>query len=357
MAKDHRVQNLVVGLVFLGGLGLLGFATLMIQGLGWAEAHEITVRFPRVNNLKTGESVQIHGLPVGEITKIEYDPAADGNNIRVECTLRKGIKLTDQTEFRIKSAGPLAGKHLEIYPGKEGQVIDPGTYKGFVGDAEGDVFEKLGDLVTDTREGPGILPRMIRDRELADKAEGALDEIRSTFRRINSEDGPLLAFDEMRKTYSHINTGQGLLSAFINDTDMRDKLISTVDDLSALLKDVRESKGIVGWLISDEQARKDLEVTLSNLREFTETVGSGKGLLPRLINDEELSNNFGESLDDLHAILHKANTGVGTLGQAINNREAWDELMRILVLARESIEDLREQAPINTFANVLFAVF
>ena len=60
---------------------------------------------------------------------------------------------------------------------------------------------------------------------------------------------------------------------------------------------------------------------------------------------------------DTVRMVHKANSGHGTLGQIINNRKAWDELVRILVQARETIEDLREQAPVSTFVNALFAVF
>ena len=83
----------------------------------------------------------------------------------------------------------------------------------------------------------------------------------------------------------------------------------------------------------------------------------GDGVIAALLNDSELADNVTESVESFNEIVQKANSGHGTLGQIINNPKAWDELVQILVQARETIEDLREQAPISTFVNAVFAVF
>ncbi|MCZ6792400.1 MAG: MlaD family protein [Planctomycetota bacterium] len=358
MGKENRLHNYIVGLVFLGGLALLGGATLQIRGFNLGEAMALSVRFPSVDNLKQGEDIVVFGHPIGEVLHIELDPEAspEDGQIMVECRLRQPIKLTDKSEFLVRSAGPLGGHYIEILPRPEGETRQS-DWDGFRGKAAGDIFDELRELVADTRSGRGLLPRLINDEQLALKAEQTLDTIREAFVSLNADEGPLLAFEEIRKTFRNINEGEGPLNSFINDPTMRESLISTVNDLSAILKDARESQGIFNMLIRDTQARDDLKVTLERIKTSVEDLSTNKGLLGRLLRDEKLSAQVDEILTDVHDIVHKANTGTGTLGQIINNQEAWDELVRLLVLARESIEDFREQAPINTFANVLFSVF
>ncbi len=64
-----------------------------------------------------------------------------------------------------------------------------------------------------------------------------------------------------------------------------------------------------------------------------------------------------ETLADVHDIVHKANSRQGTLGQLINSPADGGAFVKMLVLARETIEDLREQAPISIFVNAIFATF
>ena len=63
------------------------------------------------------------------------------------------------------------------------------------------------------------------------------------------------------------------------------------------------------------------------------------------------------TIASIQTILKNVADGKGTLGKILTNDQAWNELVRILVLARETVEDLREQAPISTFVNALFATF
>lgn len=357
MSTDNPLKNFVVGFVFLGGLLIVGIATLAIKGLPWADAQVVSIRFPRIDNLRVGEDVLIHGYRVGQVDEIRFEPGVPDKSIVVSCTLQSEIPLTRNTEFIVRSAGPLGGRYLEIVPAQGDPVRS--DFPDFRGRADGDLFEQIRQFVEENREpireGKGLLGKVIRDEEFASSVDEAIAEFRDTFRRINEQ----------------IGEGDGLLGRLFNDKELADQVKSSVGEfettfrklnaedgiLETVSRDLREQSGIIGLLLSDPEAKEDLKKTLDSVQEVIESVRSGQGLLGQLIRDEELAARVRGVVEDVQDITRKINVGEGTLGQVVNNREAWDELVRVLVLAREAIEDLREQAPISTFANVLFTVF
>lgn len=412
MIGESKLHNLILGAIFLGGLALIGVATLLVRGFGFEDRKEVEIRFDDVNNLARGEPVLVHGVRIGEVSEVRYDPEpAGGGDVLVVISIDASVPLSEKTEFLVRSLGPLGGKYLEIVPaprtaGERGpgeqkgeqngeskgesapraalpprDTLSPPVAQGFFvrtayaqveteqprfrGTAERDAFEQIGELVDEIRQGEGLLPRLLRDRELAATFEKAVGEFGGTFETLNqnlAEGRGLLprllrdealgdevanAVTEIRRVFTTLNAENGLLQ----------DLEATADDLRVVVNGVRNGQGVAGLLFTDAAAREKVDNVLTELSTVAERIGDRSSLLGRVVNDEEMAQKFASIVDDVAEITDKANHGEGILPQLLNDAEAWAELRRILVLARESIEDLREQAPISTFANVLFAVF
>ncbi len=330
----NAARNLIVGLVFLGSLGILGVATLKISSIPFLnKAEALSVRFASVDQLEQGDDVVIHGLRVGQVDRISYDPdTAPATPIVVECSVPREIlgRIGSGTSFKVYSAGPLGGRYLEIQPAPPNDKPQAPT-SAFVGEATGDLFKQLAQLVQENGKVTQLLENM------------------------NS------AVNEFKETFRSANVGEGLLGRLIRDKGMGDKAEKLISDASEtiakLREDVTNDKGIVSYLLRDEKAKESLRSTVERLNEIITEVKEGGGIASRLINDKELANQLSAIIADFHDVVHKVNTGQGTLGQIVNNPKAWDELVRILVLGRETIEDLREQAPVSTFVNAAFAAF
>jgi len=328
-------KNMVLGLVFLGSLAVLGAATLMVSSVSFLkDAFAVPVRFADVDNLQTGDAVVIHGCRVGQVNAIRYQPDVNPTApILVECTVDAeiGPRLEKGTTFTIRSSGPLGGRYLEIATPVP-QAVVPVPEGVFVGSAPGDLFKQLAELVrTNEKNITGLLENFHQ----------AVAEVKETFRAANA--------------------GEGTLGLFLRDEDTRERAYNFITDASATMEQIREDvtsdKGIVSYLLRDENAKESLMATLEKLNQVVADLGEGEGILSRMIHDQELADRVAEIVDDFHDVVHKVNSGQGTLGQVVNNPKAWDELVRILVLARETIEDIREQAPVSTFVNAAFAAF
>jgi phospholipid/cholesterol/gamma-HCH transport system substrate-binding protein len=320
MAKEAIVRNFTVGIIFLGSLVVLGAATLALGSLPFFfEAEAVKVHFTGVDNLQPGDDVLVHGYKIGQVSAVSYDPARAEAPITVTCSLRQKVNLTDRTVFEVRDLGPLGGRYVEVKP-QPGNPAPPG-YDGFVGRTPGGLFTRLENLV--------------------DRNEDNLSETLAEIREITRQ----------------ISAGEGALGAVISDQELRDKVTSMLYDLSDVARELRGEKGPAGFLLNNEEAKEDVRQLLRDLREIARSLREGDGVLPRLLNDSGMGTDVAEAIGDVHDIVHKANSGEGTLAQVINNPKAWNELVRILVLVRETVEDLREQAPVSTFVNALFAVF
>lgn len=333
MARGNATTNTAVGLIFLGSLVVLGVATLFITDIPLVSKVEaVTVRFSDVNNLRPGDNVLAYGMRVGQVDRIDYAPEPDSQapvrvTLSVTSELADRVDLTDGTStFTIRSAGPLGGHFLEISPPSRQEPAAPAT--GNLGTTTGDLFQQIGDLISENRKS-------IKD--LITHFDEAATEIRNTFKTVNKGEGPL--------------------GALVTDKELGAKTRTGVRTLLEVIENLNGEGGVIPYLLNNKQAKDEVRSTISDLRQVIGELKAGDGIATRLISDRQLADRITSTLENLHEIVQKANRGQGTLGQAINNPKTWNELVRLLVLTRETLEDFREQAPISTFVNAGFSAF
>lgn len=74
-----------------------------------------------MGGLRTGNTVEVSGYPVGKVSSIELDePGA-----RVTFKVDKNIRLGERTEAAIKTKGLLGSKFVEVMPRGEGHLTGP----------------------------------------------------------------------------------------------------------------------------------------------------------------------------------------------------------------------------------------
>lgn len=372
MSDKQSGQHFLIGVMFLFALFILGVVTLWVTEVPLVRSVSyVDVRFPGADSLQQGDDVRVSGIRIGEVASIEYLPAGFPEApVLVRCVVAKSVQEVigdPATKYSIQSLGPLGGRYLDIEPGRSvgnrsQQVLEAPP----VGVATGDVFRQLGEALQ-------------KNPDLVGNISDAVREIRDTFKSVNQSSGLLGALvndQEMRASFSATVTDlrtvvgsvkddlvgdSGTISYLLRDPEGRQRVEGILRDgeklFSTLSNDIEQERGIVGYLVRSEDGRDQLRASVANLREVLNELREGQGLIPRLIREKSIADDVENSVSDLHEVLHKANSGDGTLGQIVNSQEAWDELVRILVLARETIEDLREQAPVSTFVNAVFSVF
>lgn len=117
-----------------------------------------------------------------------------------------------------------------------------------------------------------------------------------------------------------------------------------------------------GNILSDN--REDIRVIVKNIkditqkiREISDKVNHGDGIVAKLINDKDMGDDLKKGVADLQAMIAKVKDGEGFLGKLINDDKLYREVEKIIKEAQNALEDMREQAPITTFAGTLMGAF
>lgn len=119
--------EMTVGIFLI--IGLLSFSYLAIKmgGVGFFEAdsYRVNARFNSISGLKEGASIEIAGVKVGKVVKIEFDP--DEYDAVVQLNINKGVKLQEDSIASIRTSGIIGDKYIKLTPGGADEYIEPGA--------------------------------------------------------------------------------------------------------------------------------------------------------------------------------------------------------------------------------------
>jgi len=393
----NNKRQLLLGTFFVIVFATLGYYTIFLTDFSlFAEEHELVVHFPDAAGLRQGDTVLVAGMRQGRVQELVYDPGADlERRITATLTMDELVLLREGFTIEIEDATMLGGKIVAIDPGPAGGAEIP-TDVPLIGSVRSGALAGLGDIiaenrdavahilsgfedvVTEVREGSGLLGRLIKDEKLSSEVGEGLSAASVTFKNLEEASAGL-------------NEGRGVLGRLISDADLAEQLQRIADNLEAITTDFRAvsadvaaGKGALGRILHDEQLGEDLAEAIATIRDVTGRIERGEGTLGRLVVDDEIANR-------IQSIVTKVDEGQGTLGKLLTNDEVYDKLStiandlavasealrngdgtlgrlvfddalyrqveRALNIVTQSLEEYREAAPTTTFTSVLFGAF
>lgn len=371
-------RELFVGGVFAVILAMLLGTTLWIEDPGFFERSggtPMTVRFREVAGLTPGAEVWVYGTPGGRVKAIRPD-GKGGVLVDMELDADPQMRTDGTVEIRTRSA--LGGAVVAIQPGAADVRADGA--EPIEGRSAADAFGEVAALARDIR---GPLKETI---ENARKITGDLSERSATIvdnldafaknARTISDDlvagkgtaGKLLndsklhddlaaAVESLRKIADAADGGGGVLDVLLHDRAVADDLKKTVENVRSVTAKLDSGEGTLGRLLNDATLHDDLTAAVADLRKMTGDASSGKGVLGKLIYDEALAARLDTISDDVAQITGKIRRGEGTLGKLVNDEQLYADLKSTLKSLRAGSDDVRENAPILTFAGFLFSGF
>jgi phospholipid/cholesterol/gamma-HCH transport system substrate-binding protein len=137
----HSTRDFVTGLFVLGGLVALAWLSFSVGGLQYKGAGGLPVYalFDQVAGLKPRSPVEIAGVRVGQVSGIRLD--GETYQARVDLDLDKALQLPVDSSAAIVTAGILGDRYVQLTPGAEEAVLQPGERIAFTESAV--VLERL----------------------------------------------------------------------------------------------------------------------------------------------------------------------------------------------------------------------
>jgi phospholipid/cholesterol/gamma-HCH transport system substrate-binding protein len=118
--------EMVVGLFLI--FGLLCFAYLAIRlgdvGLFRENAYPVKAKFISISGLKEGANVELAGVRIGKVTKIDLDQKE--YEAEVEMSIKGDVKLTQDVIASIRTQGIIGDRFIKITPGGSDDYLQAG---------------------------------------------------------------------------------------------------------------------------------------------------------------------------------------------------------------------------------------
>lgn len=121
---QRNMLETVMGAIVLltaAGFMLLAYEAANIRG---ADGYELEAEFGTTGGLSVGDDVRISGIKVGRIIRQELDPITYA--ARIVISLDDSIRVPADSSARITAASLLGGNYLELIPGADEDMMQPG---------------------------------------------------------------------------------------------------------------------------------------------------------------------------------------------------------------------------------------
>lgn len=243
MEASKRIQ-IQVGLFVVAGLITVMVSIFMVGGDRSLLTGRIRLfaQFDQVQGLAEGSVVSLAGINIGNLEKIDFDPAT--NHVKVTMIIDKsyGPKIKQGSKVEIRTAGALGDKFLYVIPGdtagasvKDGDTIPVAVASDLFGmlaerskDTE-KIFDIISEIhqITKTLNGDGHLQKIMSNMALASEQlkDASTEAHQFTKGLAETKTQNLgLAVNHLESILTKIDSGQGTLGALINDPAIHDRL-------------------------------------------------------------------------------------------------------------------------------------
>lgn len=152
----HRsLIETVMGAVVLVVAGLFVVFAFSAADLRAFGGYTVTAAFEQTTGLNVGADVRISGIKVGSVVNQRLDP--ETYLARVTLSIDPAVKLPRDTIAKVASEGLLGGTYMQLIPGGDDQMIEPGGRIAYT-QSSVDLMDLLGRFVFTAAESGGGQP-------------------------------------------------------------------------------------------------------------------------------------------------------------------------------------------------------
>ncbi|KLO35342.1 virulence factor Mce family protein [Mycobacterium nebraskense] len=277
--RSHAERNrLIIGAAGIVTIAVLVLAAMQIQNLPFLDqGKSVSAYFADAGGLRTDNTVEVSGYPVGKVSSIELD----GPGVLVKFHIDNNIQLGSRTEVAIKTKGLLGSKFLDVMPRGEGRLDGPIPIERTMSPYQ--LPDALGDLAT-TISG-------LNTNRLSE----SLDTMAQTFADTPAYfRNALKGVSRLAQTLDERDTQlRGLLDNAAKATGVlakrTDQIVTLVRDTNALLAQLRTQSAALDqlWTNISSVSRQLQGFIAENRQQLRPTLDKLNGVLSIIENRKE----------------------------------------------------------------------
>ena len=173
----------------------------------------------------------------------------------------------------------------------------------------------LGEPVIDISSSTKGTP--LKDGEFlpSGRARGQLSDV---------AEGATQSLEQLNAMLRDLRAGKGTVGKLFADDQLYAEITRFVDSADTVTGMLSRGEGTLGGLLRDPAAYKSLNAALADLQTITKRLNAGEGSLGRLMNDDALAKSLTSASGNIDQVTGRLNRGEGTLGKLLTEKELYD---------------------------------
>lgn len=279
-------QEITVGVMVLAALAI------MLGGLMWLTGESLTgrgmtkvqVRFETVSGLNKGDPVQISGVTVGRVSRVQLQRVG---SVMAELNIREEVRPRLDAGAEVRSLDFLGSKFVAYSPGMAERFLDPDSVIAGV-----------------------------NETELSESAVALAEEATRTLNRAQA----IMSEDVVAQVQSTLAAAERALNvvADVGEGPM-------VDDITASLRSVRNVAASLDSIVSDPSIKESVR----QLDEITEGV-------------REMTDGLAAVTQQMALLVEQVRSPDGSIGKALTDTTLYNDMHEVLESLRKLLDDVRE---------------
>lgn len=173
----------------------------------------------------------------------------------------------------------------------------------------------LGEPIIEITPGSGGTPLADGDYVQSQRAGGQLSDVAAS-----ATD----SLEQVSALLTDIRAGKGTVGRLFSDDALYKEITAFVGAAQDVAAGLRDGQGTLGQLVRDPSAYRRLNTSLENLQEMTRRINAGEGSLGRLLNDEALASSMTSAAGNFNRVTERLNSGDNTMGKLLTEQELYD---------------------------------
>ena len=132
--------------------------------------------------------------------------------------------------------------------------------------------------------------------------------------------------DQLTALIQDMRNGRGTMGKLFTDEALYREMNALITSAEAVATQINRGKGTLGMLANDPAAYRQLNASLSNLQEMTRRINAGEGSLGRLLNDDALARSLSATSGSVEAISGRLQRGEGTAGKLLTDEQLYNSM-------------------------------
>lgn len=255
--------------------------------------------YDNVQGLQSSAAVQVKGLGVGRVSKIEL---IDSEKVKVTISVSNNVPLPVGTAAELASADLLGTKIIRLKLGMGTQMLEDGAT--IPASIEGGIIDNLSveiaPLITDLRHVIATLDTVLVG------VSGVLNEstANSLSNTVTSLDVTMKNFAELSEKLNH--ESEQLAAVIRNANSITANLADNNQSITNIIKNAEQTTNNLSAAPIEETV-KELQSAAKQLDGILQKINNNEGSLGMIVNDKQLYNNLTETMKTMNALLADIN--------------------------------------------------